>query len=149
MFLPKPKIVIKPPRKKDFRLPDGSVPEPKQWIVDGLIKPDERWIHSYWGRFDRASISQCIFWAEKGKLIYVPRIYYTFELRHSVRTNGKPTPKTLKTWFINNQDFDGNPLRAFWKAVNSDLSAFGLNRTEASRIKERIAEHIPKVEGTD
>ena len=135
---------IRPRRKQDFAFPDGTSPEPKQWIEGGRVRPDARWILDYWGRWDRARLNlEIAEWERKGMLVYTPRIYYKIELRETVRIAGKPIPKTLKTWFIQERDFISNSLREFWQGVSTDLRESGVTRLEATRIKEKIAELIP------
>jgi hypothetical protein len=117
-----------------------------QWIEGGRVRPDARWILDYWGRWDRARLNlEIAEWERKGMLTYSARVYYKIELRKTVRIAGKPTPKTLKTWFIQERDFVENSLREFWRRVNADLMGFGLNDLEISNIKAKIAKVIPIV----
>jgi len=133
----------RPPRKKDYFLPDGTVPRPRsRWSIVRHYK--ETYVYRF--RYDRLTLEYLAELAGKGELVYVPRVYYKVELRQQgSRINGKnATPKTIKTWFIKESDLSGSALRKFWKAVSDDLAGFGLSRSEMTRIKAKIAEVIPK-----
>lgn len=138
---PRVRKINRPPRKQDFYLPDGNIPDPKQWFEAG----------KWHGRFDRARIKEELqTWVDAGLLIYVPRVDYRVELRQSVRQNGKAVPKTLKTWFVRAGKFNESSLASFWRNVRLDLVGFAVSPADANRIEAKIAERIPQsVVGTE
>lgn len=142
-MFPRVRRVIRPPRKKDYFLPDGTVPRPRsRWTETVQAKEPYKLRYAY----NRMTLEKLAYFAERGELVYVPRVYYKVELRQSIRIDGKPHPvaKTVKTWFIKESDLKGSALREFWKAISDDLAGFGLDRNQTNRIKSKIAEDIPK-----
>jgi hypothetical protein len=130
------------PRKQDFRLPDDTVPSANTWIEPD--RDEKGHLVNYFGKWNRARLSDIKKWHTEGKLIYIARVYYTVELRQSVKENGKSKPKNIKNWFMKNTDFSRELLKVFWARISVDLAELQLDKSEVSRINEKIAEHIPK-----
>lgn len=141
MFVPKPKVIIKPMQKQDFFLASGeAVPFDKIiWYSGRYFQHTVQFRNAEFGAVRRH------FQNVEGDLIIRRRIYIQFELRESVRIEGKNKSKSRNLKGVTIRQGKLDVPKDFFKKVNEKLETFGLSRAEHKAIVDQVRTHLERI----
>jgi hypothetical protein len=139
MFVPKPKVTIKPIQKQDYFLPSGE-PVPYDKSI---------WTHgrNFYVQFRNATHDQIRGHIKyrNGKFLIRRRIYIQFELRESVRTDGQSKSKSRALKSVTIRQGERDVPKEFFKSVKNKLEGFGLTRSEQNAVIDQVRTHLERV----
>ena len=131
MFVPKPKVKIKEIQKQDLFYKNG---EPIN-----LNEPFNTHGH-FFTKVYAVTIRELV---EYGYLVR-RRIYIAFELRESMRVDGKNKSKSRAVGAVTIREGDSVP-KSFLKKVRDKLNSFGLSPTDERAMMKQVKSHLENV----
>jgi len=136
MYVPKPKVIIRPLQKQDYFSPSGeAVPS------DSLI-----WTYGQGTtvQYQYATLDEICWHIKKkaDKFLVRRRIYLQFELRESVRVEGQNKSRSRALKGVTFRQGDESVPRGFYRAVLDKLESFGLSRAEQQAAMQQVRTHV-------
>jgi len=131
MFVPKPKVIIKEIQKQDLFYKNG----------ERLDLNDHFRTHGhFYTKVYAVTIRELV---EYGYLVR-RRIYIAFELRESMRVDGKNKSKSRALGAVTIREGDAVP-KSFLKKVRDKLNSFGLSPTDQLAMMKQVKSHLENV----
>jgi len=139
MFIPKPKIIVKPIQKQDYFLANGEPIPADMNIRIGLTRKNGY----FTVRFRNAIQSNLRFHNRHFKTFAVRRrIYLAFEIRESSRIDGKNKSTSRALGALTFREGDADVPEDFIRKVKDKLERFGIDRNQQTEMLERVRKFI-------